>query len=306
MIVDGLGSSEAGGQLSHVSAGGGRDDRHVPARAGQPRAVGRPRPRARARRRRARLAGQERPAGARLPRRPGQDRAHVPGRSTASATPCRATAPGSRRRRHRAARPRRGDDQLGRREDLRRGGRGGDQGPPGRVRLRRRRAARASGGATRWSPIVRLRDGARPATPTCSTRRRATSPGTSCRRRSCSSTRSSARRPARPTTAGRDRRRTTWRADLTVAEPGSSRRRLLRDATGTRRRGPELSTTRDALGGELADVQRSAVRRARRPVVRRALTAAESPTAPCATCPLEDRSDVARGRPRPSPHRAMP
>ena len=34
MIVDGLGSSEAGGQLSHVSAGSRRHDGHVRARPG--------------------------------------------------------------------------------------------------------------------------------------------------------------------------------------------------------------------------------------------------------------------------------
>ena len=63
MIVDGLGSSEAGGQLTHVSAGAERDDRARSRSApGNARAVGRPRPRARARRRRARLAGQERAA----------------------------------------------------------------------------------------------------------------------------------------------------------------------------------------------------------------------------------------------------
>ena len=46
-----------------------------------------------------------------------------------------------RRRRDRAARARRGHDQLGWREDLRRGGRGRGQVAPGGLRLRRRRAA---------------------------------------------------------------------------------------------------------------------------------------------------------------------
>ena len=49
MVVDGMGSSEAGGQLAHVSDGERRGDRHVHAAAGHPRAVGRPLPRAGAR-----------------------------------------------------------------------------------------------------------------------------------------------------------------------------------------------------------------------------------------------------------------
>ena len=51
----------------------------------------------------------------------------------------RRPGPAARRRRGRAARPRLGHDQLRRREDLRRGGRGGAQGTTRRVRLRRRR-----------------------------------------------------------------------------------------------------------------------------------------------------------------------
>ena len=60
---------------------------------------------------------------------------------------------GRARRRHHRARARLGVDQLGRREDLPRGGRGGRQGPPRRVRRHRgrpaRRALRRTGGRRR-------------------------------------------------------------------------------------------------------------------------------------------------------------
>ena len=141
MIVDGLGSSEAGGQLSHVSTGSDAATGSFPARAGQPRPVRRPRPGARARRRRGGLAGQERSAGPRLPRRRRQDGAHLPRRRRRPLRHPRRPGALARRRQHRAAGPRRRDDQLGRREDLRRGGRAGDPGPSRRLRLRRRRAA---------------------------------------------------------------------------------------------------------------------------------------------------------------------
>ena len=80
--------------------------------------------------------------------------------STACGTRCPATGPATRRRRHRAARPRLGDDQLRRREDLRRGGRDRARVAPRGVRRRRRRPARASGGARRSSPSCSSRDGA--------------------------------------------------------------------------------------------------------------------------------------------------
>ena len=79
MIVDGLGSSEAGGQLSHVSTGSDASTGSFAGPPRQPRAVGRPDPRAGARRRRDRLAGQERSPGPGLPRRRREDGAHVPG-----------------------------------------------------------------------------------------------------------------------------------------------------------------------------------------------------------------------------------
>ena len=48
-------------------------------------------------------------------------------------------------------RARLGDDQLGRREDLRRGGGAGHRPPPRRLRRRRAPAGPASAGARRWS-----------------------------------------------------------------------------------------------------------------------------------------------------------
>ena len=80
MIVDGLGSSEAGGQLSHVSTGSDASTGSFPARPGNHVLSADLDPRAGARRRRDRLAGQERPPGAGLPRRRREDGAHVPGR----------------------------------------------------------------------------------------------------------------------------------------------------------------------------------------------------------------------------------
>ena len=184
MIVDGLGSSEAGGQLSHVSVGAERDDRHVRDRARQPRAVGRPRPRARARRRRARLAGQERPAGARLPRRRGEDGAHVSRGRRRALRRARRPGPAARRRRRRAARPRRGDDQLRRREDLRRGGRGGASRRTRPCTTAWSPDGRASAGATRSSPSSGCRAGYEVDDADAARRRpSATSPATSCRRR---------------------------------------------------------------------------------------------------------------------------
>ena len=105
----------------------------------------------------------------------------------------------------RAARPRLGDDQLRRREDLRRGGRGRVAAPPRGVRRRGAPAGRPSGGARRSSRSSACAKGTQPGRrpkASCSKSASATSPGTSCRRRSCSSTRSCAPPPARPTTAG--------------------------------------------------------------------------------------------------------
>ena len=185
------------GRRTHVSAAGAdATTGHVHARRRALRARQRgPHARARRRRRRDRLARAARPRAARLPRRRGQDRAHLPGRSTACATRCPATGPGcGADGDDRAARPRLGDDQLRRREDLRRGGRAGAQRPPRGVRRASWPAARASGGATRWSPSCSCATGsARHRRRARSTSARSTSPATSCRRRSSSSTRSCAR-----------------------------------------------------------------------------------------------------------------
>ena len=188
MIVDGLGSSEAGGQVSHVSVGGGATtgsfeiapgnvvlsadlDRVLePATkrsAGSPRRVVSP------------------SATSATPRRP-----LAPIRSsTASATRCLVTAPAcstaaswsctgvTRSRSTRAAR------------SLRRRGRIGNQGAPGRVRLRGRRTTERAlgqrGGGDRPDPAGYEVDD-----DTLLVRRRsATSPATSCRSRSSTSTR---------------------------------------------------------------------------------------------------------------------
>ena len=203
MIVDGLGSSEAGGQLAHVSTGADASTGHVPRPARQPRAVGRP------------ARGSSTPGDAELGWLAKSGRLALgylgDAAKTARTYPVvdgvRYAVPGDRARWRadgddRAARPRLRDDQLRRREDLRRGGRAGRQGPPRRVRLRGRRPAeRALGqrGRRHRAPARRRRGHRRRR---CSPTPPATSPATSCPRRSSSSTRSSARRRARPTTAG--------------------------------------------------------------------------------------------------------
>ena len=227
MIVDGLGSSEAGGQGVTCRAG-------TEATTGTFAIAGAPmccratdRRAARARRRRARLAGQERPRAARLPGRPGQDaRATFP-----VIDGVRYAVPGDRarlrgRRRGRAARARLGHDQLRRREDLRRGGRGGAQGPPRRVRLRRRRAAERAvgpGGRGRGAAAPRRR---RPTTATLLAEaeqhiaRYKLPEGVRLRRRG----RALARR-ARPTTAGPARRPTGAPPTRRAPEPSRPRGR---------------------------------------------------------------------------------
>ena len=141
IIVDGLGSSEAGGQLAHVSAGSKATTGTFAISPGNHVLSAELDRELRARRRRARLAGEERPAGARLPRRRGEDRARLPGDRRRSLRGPGRPGPAARRRRGRVARPRQRHDQLRRREDLRRRGRGRDQGASRRVRLRGRRPA---------------------------------------------------------------------------------------------------------------------------------------------------------------------
>ena len=119
-----------------------------------------------------------------------------------------------RRRPHRTARPRLGDHQLRRREDLRRGGRARDRGAPavsdvvvvgpaeralGPRGRRGRPARRGQVGKRRRA----RRDAARP------------SPATRCPRRSSAPTRSSAGPPARPTTAGPRTSRSRASAEIT-------------------------------------------------------------------------------------------
>ena len=102
----------------------------------------------------------------------------------------------------RIARPRLGDHQLRRREDLRRGGRDGDRVTSGRGRrggLRPAQRAVGSGGGRRRR-ARRRRQRRRPGADR--PRRRRRSPATSCPRRLCSVRSSNAARPARPTTGG--------------------------------------------------------------------------------------------------------
>ena len=71
----------------------GRLDRGLPSAGGRGRRLRGPRPRARARRRRARLVRPARPRPPRLPRRRGEDRAHLPGDRGHALVGARATAP---------------------------------------------------------------------------------------------------------------------------------------------------------------------------------------------------------------------
>ena len=103
-------------------------------------------------RRRARVARQAGPARRSATSATRSRRTRPTRSSTACATPYPATAPACGRRHGRAARPRLGHHQLGRREDLRRGGRGGDQGPSRRSTTAWWRGGRASAGAARSSP----------------------------------------------------------------------------------------------------------------------------------------------------------
>ena len=125
----------------------------------------------------------------------------------------RYSVPGDRARHRadgvdRAARPRLGDHQLRRREDLRRGGRD-------RRRCRTPRShdvVVAGRPSERWGQevvaVVALADGRRRRRRrTSSTTPQSASPATSCPRRSCSGPSSSAARRARPTTGGPASRR---------------------------------------------------------------------------------------------------
>jgi fatty-acyl-CoA synthase len=131
MVVDGVGSSEAGGQMSHGLHQGQRRlhrqlrprRRKRGARRGAHHGAG-ARPRGHG------VAGQGGPHPPRLPGGPGEDGAHLPHRRGRAVLGARRPGPPARRRRHRAARPGLGDHQLGRREDLRRGGGGGGDAPP--------------------------------------------------------------------------------------------------------------------------------------------------------------------------------
>ena len=167
MIVDGMGSSEAGGQLAHVSTASGASTGSFPPRPGT------------------------HVLSAALDREltPGEDEVGWlaksgrlalgylgDGEKTARTYPIvdgvRYAVPGDRARlladgSHRDARARRRHDQLGRGEDLRRGGRGGGQGAPRRLRLRRDGAAQRAlgqrGGRRRRAAARRRRHARRAA-----------------------------------------------------------------------------------------------------------------------------------------------
>ena len=151
MVVDGMGSSEAGGQLAHVSTGSRRVDRHV--------------------RRRARATTCCPPTSA-ASLAPGDDELGwlaksgrlalgylgdaaktartYPGRRRRPLRRAGRSGPLAGRRHHRAARPRLRDDQLRRREDLRRGGRAAPSRPTPTSTTASSPAGRASAGAARW------------------------------------------------------------------------------------------------------------------------------------------------------------
>ena len=203
-IMDSIGSSETGAQATNPSNRGTRRlDRGLPSPGGRGRRLRGPHPRARARRRRARLVRPARPRPPRLPRRRGEDRAHLPGDRRHALVGARRPRPLPARRRDRGAGARLGDDQLGRREDLRRGGGARPEAAPGGLRHRRggppQRALGPGGGGHRPAPRRERRRARR----SCSARRRAIWRATSCPRPSCSGMPSSAARAARRTTAGR-------------------------------------------------------------------------------------------------------
>ena len=170
----------------HVTSVDDVDVGQVPAGTGHRRGGRGAHPRAGARARGQRVAGPDGERAARVSRRRRQDGAHLPGdRRRPLLHPRRPrAAPGQRR--DRAARARLGDGELGRREDLRGGGRAGHRRAPRRGRRRRDRppvgALGLRGGRRRAAGRGRLgRPGVhRRRTP------RPTSPATSCPRRSCS------------------------------------------------------------------------------------------------------------------------
>ena len=98
------------------------------------------------------LAGPARPDPARLPRRRREDRPHLPDDRRRAVVGAGRSGKRVGRRPNRTARPRLGDHQLRRREDLRRGGRARRRRSSQRVRRRRGRAARPSAGAARSWP----------------------------------------------------------------------------------------------------------------------------------------------------------
>ena len=260
--------------------------------------------RARARRRRARLVRAEGPRAARLPRRRGEDRADLPGDRRRALVGARRPRALPRRRRDRGARPRLGHDQLGRREDLRRGGRARAQAPPRRVRRRRRRAARASAGARRSSRSCSCARAPR-ATPAdlLGRGRQAPRPLQAPEAVRVPRPRSSAARAARPTTAGRRSRRSRderrrarrfhrdghhRRADGEAPARGGACARGMRPRRGgagaaRRRRGParrEPARGRRRLSRRLHVAARARRGRGRRRPARTASSKARAP----ATC----------------------
>ena len=203
MIVDGLGSSEAGGQLSHVSTGDRRGD-GLASRRGRGATCWRPTSTACSRPATRRSAGSPRAAAS--PSATSTTPTRRPARSRSS-TACDTSIPGDRARLHAD-----GSIELQGRDAVTINS-GGEKIFAEEVEL----AVKAHPGvydcvvagrpSERWGDevvaIVRPRDGRRRHRGVAAhARPPGTSPATSCRSGSCSSTRSSARRPARPTTAG--------------------------------------------------------------------------------------------------------
>ena len=206
MIIDGIGSSETGAQASNPSnARARRRDRRLPAAGRRRRRLGGPRARARS-------PATTRSAGSRSTGRvplgylgdaektartfPVIDGVRYVGARRPRALP--------RRRHDRGARPRLGHDQLGRREDLRRGGRARAEAAPRRLRRRGRGPAeRALGPGGRRGRRSCARARARREHELLDGGGAAPRALQAARRRSCSATRSCGARAARPTTAGR-------------------------------------------------------------------------------------------------------
>ena len=183
IVIDGVGLvGDRHADEPHVDAGSGLD-RHVQRRAPTPASSARTSTRAGPGHDGIGLARAARLRAARLQGRRRQDRQDLPGdRRRAVLGAGRPRASSAPNGGHRTARPRLGDHQLRRREDLRRGGRKRDAVAPGGRRRRGVRPARASAGARRSSRSCTRRRRRAPTPQELIEHAAAPSPATSCRR----------------------------------------------------------------------------------------------------------------------------